>query len=75
LQREKLRRLGVADALEVPGYVVGSEVAAVMPLYALTQGEDPALVVRRVDMPLGREAKLEVRRLIALDRSQLIKAL
>ena len=66
LLREKLRRLGVADALEVPDDVVGSEVAAVMPLHALSQGEYPALVVGRIDMPLSREARLDVRRPVAL---------
>src|SRR5882724_1626352 len=66
LLREKLRRLGIADALEVPDHVVGREVAAIMPLHALSQGKDPALVVGRIDMPLGREARLDVRRPVAL---------
>ena len=64
LCRVELRRLLVTAVAEVPDHVVGGERAAVVPLDALAQSEDPALAVSLVDMPLGGEAGLDVGRLV-----------
>ena len=60
LLRVELRRVLVADPLEVPHHVVGVEIAAIVPFHALAQREDPSLVVIRIDVPFGRQARLDV---------------
>ena len=51
----ELRRLVVQDLVQVPDHRVGIEVAAVMELDALAQGEAPLGLVLVVDFPFGGE--------------------
>ena len=64
LLRVVLRRLLVGDAAEVPQHIVRRERTAVVPLHALAQLVDPAAMVVGIDLPLGGEARLDVRGLV-----------
>ena len=57
LLRVELRRLVVQHLVEVPDHRVGLEVGAVVKFDALAQREAPDLVVLRVDLPLGGQAR------------------
>src|SRR5437764_14600461 len=65
LRRVELRRLFVAAIGHVPDDVIGGERTAIVPLHALTQGEDPTLVVGFIDMPLGGKTRSDVGGLLA----------
>ena len=64
LLRVELRGLFVQQLLEVPDHGVGLEVAAVVELHAVAQGEGPARRIGLVDLPRSGEAGHQHRGLV-----------
>ena len=60
----KVGRLLVHAHLKIPDDVVGLEVAAIMPFDAVTQVDDPPLIIARIGLVGGREAGPDLGRLV-----------
>ena len=62
----KLRRVLIRNPVEVPDDIFGNEIAPIVPLNALSEGDQPALVIVRVNFPGRGQARLDVGRRVAL---------